>query len=69
MSRGFNLKTDQSQIDASSDFLNKKSIRMTGWPDEVKASVNSQVGLLLPLRLLFLPHVCLVLVVNEVDNR
>jgi hypothetical protein len=42
---------------------------MTGWPDEVKASVNSQVSLLLPLRLLFLPHVCLVLVVNEVDNR
>ena len=41
---------------------------MTSGPDEVQASMNSQVTLLGPLRLLFLAHVRLMLVVNEVDN-
>lgn len=42
---------------------------MSCGPDEVQTGVNSQVALLCPLRLLFLAHVSLVLVVNEVDDR
>jgi hypothetical protein len=46
----------------------RKDLRVTGWPDEVQTRMDSQISLLVPLRLLFLPHVCLMLVVNEVDN-
>lgn len=41
---------------------------MSSGPNEVQARVHPQITLLRPLRLLLLTHVCLVLVVNEVDN-
>jgi hypothetical protein len=37
--------------------------------DEVEASVNPEVNLLVALGLLFLAHVCFVLVVNEINDR
>jgi hypothetical protein len=37
--------------------------------DEVQTSVYPQVGLLDPLRLLLLPHIRLVLVIDKVHNR
>ena len=43
-------------------------LRMTSWPDEKQARVHPEVNLTLPLRLLFLSHVKLVLVIDEIDN-
>jgi len=37
-------------------------------PDEVEASVNTKVNLLIALGLLLLTHICFVLVVNEIDD-
>jgi len=37
-------------------------------PDEEQARMHTQVGLLSTLRLLLLPHVCFMLVVDEVDD-
>ena len=42
---------------------------MSSGPDEVEAGVNAQVDFLLALGLLLLPHISLMLVVNEVDDR
>src|SRR5262245_26638389 len=42
---------------------------MSGRPDEVQTRMYSQVGLLVPLRLLCLPHISLMLIIDEVDNR
>ena len=42
---------------------------MTSRPDEVKACMNPQIALLLPVRLLFLSHIRLMLIIHEVDNR
>lgn len=42
---------------------------MSSRPDEVQASVNSQVTLLSSLWLLLLAHVRLMLVINKVDDR
>ena len=36
--------------------------------NEVEAGMNAQVSLVLSLRLLLLAHVCLMLVVNKLDN-
>ena len=41
---------------------------MSSGPDKVQASMDSQVALLGPLRLLLLTHVGLMLIVDEVDN-
>ena len=41
---------------------------MPSWPNEVQASMDTQVGLLRALGLLLLSHICLMLVVNEVDD-
>lgn len=41
---------------------------MSSGPDEVQAAVNPEVSLLLALRLLFLSHVGLMLVVDEIDD-
>jgi hypothetical protein len=41
---------------------------MTGRPDKVQASVDPKITLLTALGLLFLDHVRLMLVVNEVDD-
>lgn len=35
---------------------------------KVQASMCSQVGLLVPLRLFFLSHISLMLIINEVDD-
>jgi hypothetical protein len=42
---------------------------MTNRPDEVQASVDLKVTLLTVLQLLLLNHICLMLVINKVDNR
>lgn len=41
---------------------------MSGGPDEVQAAVNPEIGLLPALGLLFLPHIGLVLIIDEIDN-
>ena len=41
---------------------------MSGGPDEVQAAVDPEVSLLRTLRLLFLSHVGLVLVIDEIDD-
>lgn len=41
---------------------------MPSGPDEVEASVNSEINLFVALRLLLLAHICLVLVINKVDD-
>lgn len=42
--------------------------RVSGGPNEVETSVDPEVNLVLTLGLLLLPHIGLMLVVNEVDN-
>lgn len=42
--------------------------RVTGGADKIEASVNAEVRFVGPQRLLLLSHVCLMLVVNEVDD-
>jgi hypothetical protein len=37
--------------------------------DKVETGVDPQILFIGPVRLLFLPHVRLVLIINEVDNR
>ena len=41
---------------------------MSGRSNEIQASVNSEIDLLLSLRLLLLSHVHLVLIVHELDD-
>lgn len=41
---------------------------MTSGSDEEQAGVYTQIGLLCTLRLLLLPHICFMLVVDEVDD-
>lgn len=45
-----------------------KRVRVTGWPDEVQARVDSKVALLSTLGLLLLPHVHFVLIIEEVND-
>ena len=42
---------------------------MSSGTDEVETSMDTEVNLFPSRRLLFLPHIRFVLVVNEVDNR
>ena len=42
--------------------------RMAGGTNEVETCVDAEVGLLVPLGLLLLPHIGLVLVVDELDD-
>ena len=46
----------------------KEDVRVAGGPDKVQAGVHPQVDLVVALGLLLLAHVCLMLVVDEVDN-
>jgi len=41
---------------------------MTSWTDEVEASMDSKVCLVGSQRLLLLSHICLMLVVDEVND-
>ena len=45
-----------------------KNVRVASGPNEIQACVDTQVDLFDPLGLLLLAHVCLMLVVNKVDN-
>jgi len=44
------------------------NLRMPSGPDEVETSMNPEVNLLIALGLLLLAHICLVLVINEIDD-
>lgn len=46
----------------------RPDVRVTSRSDEEQASMHTQVGLLCTLRLLLLPHIRFMLVVNEVDD-
>lgn len=46
----------------------KTNSRVSSGSDEVQATMNPEVGLILALRLLFLSHVGLVLVIDEIDD-
>ena len=46
----------------------QKNVRVTSRPNKIQASVNTKITLLAALGLLLLNHVCLMLVVNEVDD-
>lgn len=50
-------------------YSSKNNSRVSAGPDEVETTMHSEVGLLLALRLLFLSHVSLVLVIDEIDDR
>ena len=43
-------------------------VRVTSRPNKIQASVDAKVTLLAALGLLLLNHVCLMLVVNEIDD-
>jgi hypothetical protein len=67
MSSGFKLNRASRHIISYNK--NSKVLRMSGRPDKVQACMYPQVSLLVPLRLLFLPHISLMLIIDEVDNR
>ncbi len=46
----------------------QKDVRVTGRANEVQACMDAQVDLVLPLGLLFLPHIRLVLVVDKIND-
>ena len=46
----------------------QKNVRVTSRPNKIQASMNTKITLLAALGLLLLNHVCLMLVVNEVDD-
>ena len=66
ISKGFKLQRLLARVPLRKYGLNYA--RMTSGSDEVEACVNTQVGLLRPLRLLLLPHISFVLVVDEFDD-
>ena len=65
MSKGLSLSPIVSQ---TRKMLGTWDLRMSRWPDEVQARMYPQIALVTPLRLLLLPHVDLVLVINEIDD-
>lgn len=42
--------------------------RMAGWPDEIKACMHPQITFFRTLRLLFLSHVYLMLIIDKIDD-
>lgn len=42
--------------------------RVARWSDEVETGMNAQVVLLASIRLLFLPHIQLMLVIDEIND-
>ena len=69
---GVGLGDDGDEVDAGAEALHDLNVErlevVAGGPDEVQAGVHPQVRLVRPVRLLLLPHVHLVLVVDEVDD-
>ena len=66
ISKGLSLK-DEYEHCAEIE-MNQNYGRVTSGTDKVEASVNPEVCLVCPHRLLLLSHVCFMLVVNEVDD-
>lgn len=66
------LSNDGDQVDACAQLLHDLNVEglqgVASRTDEIQASVHTKVDLLLTLRLLFLQHVGLVLIVKELDN-
>ena len=48
--------------------ISRNYLRVTSGANEVQASVNPKVNLIVSLRLLLLSHINLMLVINEIDN-
>ena len=67
MSRGLSLG-QRSFSSHTTPVAGYHHLRVSSRADEVQASVHSEVDLLLALRLLLLAHICLMLIVNEVDD-
>jgi hypothetical protein len=65
ISKGFKLRHSEVSFERTEE---RRDTRVTSGSDEEQASVHTQVGLLSTLRLLLLPHICFMLVVDEVDN-
>lgn len=66
------LCNDRDQVHASAQAFHDLNVErlqgVTSRADEVQAGMNTEVDLLLALRLLLLEHVALVLVVEELDD-
>jgi hypothetical protein len=66
------LGNDWNEIDTAAQSLHNLNVQrlkgVTGWANEVKTSVNSQVDLLSTAWLLLLQHVRLMLIVKELDD-
>lgn len=58
---GISFGNNGNEIDTSAEALHDLNVegleRMPSWPNEIQASVNTQVTLFFSLRLLFLPHI------------
>ena len=67
------LCNDRNEVDASAQALHDLNVKrlqgVASRANEVQAGVDTEVDLLLALRLLLLKHVALVLVVQELDDR
>ena len=67
------LGNDGNEVDAGAQALHHFDVQrlegMPRGPNKVQTRVHPQVRLLAPLRLLLLPHIRLVLVVDELYNR
>lgn len=68
MSRGLRLRENRAK-QLYLKFVKGYGLRVTGGPNEEEACVDSEIGLLSTLGLLFLSHVGFMLVINEVDDR
>ena len=70
--KSIGLGNDRDQVDTSAQALHDFDIErleaVTGGTDEVETGVHTQVDTIIALRLLFLKHVGLVLVVEELDD-
>lgn len=70
--QGICFSNYRDQIDAGAKALHdlnvKRLERVSGWPDEVQTSMDTEVNFVYPAGLLLLQHVRLMLVVEKLDN-
>lgn len=70
---GISLGNYGNQVDTGAEPLHNLDVKrlqgVTGWSNEVEASVHAKIDLLRATRLLLLQHVGLMLVIKELDNR
>ena len=72
MSSGFKLwgyRSIRCFLSLPHSCSNSRNLRVTGWLNEVQAHVHSQVVHTLALCFPFTSHVCMVLLVQELNNR